>query len=160
MGKETSSVVKVRFSDCDPIGHLNNVKYLEYMLNAREDHVEEYYGFTYEQYIRKTGCTWIAVQNEIAYLKEVRANTQVEISSKIILIEDRISKVEILMKSLDGKITHAVLWMTVIYFNLKTRKSEIQPEGTLKLFSRFMEEVEQTNFQDRAAFLRKKNKKI
>ena len=52
MEKEVSSVVKIRFSDCDPIGHLNNVKYLEYMLNAREDHVEEFYGFTYEDYFR------------------------------------------------------------------------------------------------------------
>ena len=51
---EISSLVKVRFSDCDPIGHLNNVKYIEYMLNAREDHVESFYGFTYEDYIKKT----------------------------------------------------------------------------------------------------------
>ena len=33
MNKEVSTTVKIRFSDCDPIGHLNNVKYLEYMLN-------------------------------------------------------------------------------------------------------------------------------
>lgn len=43
MEKEFSSTVKIRFADCDPIGHLNNVKYLEYMLNAREDHVEQNY---------------------------------------------------------------------------------------------------------------------
>lgn len=44
MEKEVSTTVKVRFSDCDPIGHLNNVKYLEYMFNAREDHVETFMG--------------------------------------------------------------------------------------------------------------------
>ena len=159
MGKETTSVVKVRFSDCDPIGHLNNVKYLEYMLNAREDHVEEHYGFTYEQYIKKTGCTWIAIQNEIAYLKEVRANTQVEISSKIIQIDGRVSKVEILMNSIDGSTTHAVLWMTVIYFNMKTRKSEVHPEGTVSLFQKFLVDVPQQTFQERATFLRQQNKK-
>ena len=53
MIKEIATTVKIRFSDCDPIGHLNNVKYLEYMLNAREDHVEEFYGFTYEQYLKR-----------------------------------------------------------------------------------------------------------
>ena len=103
MEKEVSSVVKIRFSDCDPIGHLNNVKYLEYMLNAREDHVEEFYGFTYEDYFRRTGCTWVAVQNEIAYLKEVKANTKVIISSKTIEMSDRVSKVEILMKDENEK---------------------------------------------------------
>lgn len=158
MEKELSSVVKVRFSDCDPIGHLNNVKYLEYMLNAREDHVEKGYGFTYEEYTRKTGCTWITVQNEIAYLKEVRYNAKVIITSKTIEIGDRLSKVEIIMKSEDGKTIHSVLWLTVIYFDLKTRKSLPHPEDTKKLFTRFLTELPEKDFQSRVLALRKLNK--
>lgn len=152
-------MVKVRFSDCDPIGHLNNVKYLEYMLNAREDHVESFYGFTYEEYTKRTGCTWIAIQNEIAYLKEVRYNSKVQISSKTIEIGDRISKVEILMKSEDGKTIHAVLWITVIYFNMKTRRSEVQPEETKDLFRNFLVNLDQKDFKSRTEFFRKQNKK-
>ncbi len=158
MEKELSSTAKVRFSDCDPIGHLNNAKYLEYMLNAREDHVEAGYGFTYEEYTRKTGCTWITIQNEIAYLKEVRYNAKVIISSKTIEIGDRISKVEILMKSEDGKTIHSILWLTIIYFNMKTRKSELQPKETTELFRKFLVNLEQKDFQSRAAYLRKQNK--
>lgn len=158
MEKEISTVVKVRFSDCDPIGHLNNVKYLEYMLNAREDHVEQFYGFTYEEYTRRTGCTWIAIQNEIAYLKEVRYNSKVAISSKTIELSDRISKVEILMKSEDEQTIYAVLWITVIYFNLKTRKSESQPAELLEQFGHLLVDLEQKTFQNRAEFLRRQNK--
>lgn len=158
MEKEISTVVKVRFSDCDPIGHLNNVKYLEYMLNAREDHVEQFYGFTYEEYTRRTGCTWIAIQNEIAYLKEVRYNSKVVISSKTIELSDRISKVEILMKSEDEQTIYAVLWITVIYFNLKTRKSESQPAELLEQFGHLLVDLEQKTFQSRAEFLRRQNK--
>ena len=153
-------MVKVRFSDCDPIGHLNNVKYLEYMLNAREDHVEQFYGFTYEEYTRKTGCTWIAIQNEIAYLQEVRYNSRVVISSKTIEIQDRISKVEILMKSEDGNKIFAVLWITVIYFNMKTRKSEVQPPETIQLFNKYLVSLEQKDFQSRVEFLRRQNKSL
>lgn len=159
MEKEKSTIVKVRFSDCDPIGHLNNVKYLEYMLNAREDHVEMFYGFTYEEYMRNTGCTWIAIQNEIAYLKEVRYNTNVVISSKTIEISDRISKVEILMKSEDGQTVYAVLWITVIYFNMKTRKSESMPEDTMKLFQEYLVDLEQKDFASRTLYFRKENRK-
>ena len=158
MEKELSSLARVRFSDCDPIGHLNNVKYLEYMLNAREDHVESGYGFTYEGYTRKTGCTWITVQNEIAYLKEVRYNAKVIISSKTIEIGDRLSKVEILMKSEDGKIIHSILWLTVIYFDMKTRASVSQPEETKDLFRKFLITLEEKDFQSRASFFRKQNK--
>ena len=159
MQKEISNLSRIRFSDCDPIGHLNNVKYLDYMLNAREDHVESGYGFTYEEYTRKTGCTWITIQNEIAYLKEVRYNARVMISSKTIEVGDRISKVEILMKSEDGETIHAVLWLTVIYFNMKTRKSDVHPEDTKRLFERFLVNLEEKDFKERTLALRKQNKK-
>lgn len=158
MTQEIATEAKIRFGDCDPIGHLNNVKYLEYMLNAREDHVEMFYGFSYDEYIKKTGCTWITVQNEIAYLKEVRANTRVLISSKTIDIKDRVSKVEILMKSLDGQQIYAVLWITVIYFNLKTRTSEAQPEEIKELFYKFLVNLDEKDFASRVAALRKQNK--
>ncbi len=159
MEKELKSLARIRFGDCDPIGHLNNVKYLEYMLNAREDHVEDTYGFTYEQYTKKTGCTWVSIQNEIAYLREVRYNSKVVITSKLIDIQDRISKVEILMKSEDESTIHAVLWMTVIYFNMKTRSSAIHPEETLELFKPTLANLEEKDFAERAKKLRQLNKK-
>ncbi|MEC5395668.1 acyl-CoA thioesterase [Bergeyella sp. RCAD1439] len=158
MEKEIWTTTKVRFSDCDPIGHLNNVKYLEYMLNAREDHVEQFYGFTYEEYMRKTGCTWIAVQNEIAYLREVRYNSTVAISSKTIELNDRTAKVEILMTSEDRQTVHAVLWITVVYFNVKTRKAELHPEDTMALYRKFLVDLPQKDFQSRSMVLRKQNK--
>ena len=158
MQKEISTVVKVRFSDCDPIGHLNNVKYLEYMLNAREDHVENGYGFTYEEYTRKTGCTWITIQNEIAYLKEIRYNAKVQITSKTIEVGDRLSKVEILMKDENEKEVFAVLWITVIYFNMKTRKSEALPPETKELFSQYLVEIPHQEFKDRVQYFRLLNK--
>lgn len=159
MGKEVSKTVKIRFIDCDPLGHLNNVRYLDYMLNAREDHVEDFYGFTYEDYTKKTGCTWVTIQNEIAYLKEVRYNTIVAITSKTIEIQDRTSKVELLMKSEDGKTIYAVFWLSVIYFNVKTRRSEVQPQELVNLFSKYHVELEQKDFQSRVKFLRSQNAK-
>ncbi|CAA7195306.1 hypothetical protein CHRY9293_01524 [Chryseobacterium potabilaquae] len=129
------------------------------MFNAREDHVETFYGFTYEEYTKKTGCTWIAIQNEIAYLKEVRYNTQVIISSKTIEIEDRTSKIEIIMMSLDRKVVHAVLWVTIIYFNLKNRKSAVHPPEVKDLFHQFYVDLEQKDFKSRVKFLRSQNAK-
>ncbi|MCG2792849.1 MAG: acyl-CoA thioesterase [Weeksellaceae bacterium] len=157
MEKEFSSKVKIRFSDCDPIGHLNNVKYLEYMLHAREDHVEQNYGFTYEQYLEKTGSIWITINNEIAYLKEVRYNSTVEITSKTIFVNDLTVVVELLMKDEKGRI-NAVFWLTVIYFNMKNRKAEKMPESILSQFAHFVVEIEQKTFKERVGFFRSQNK--
>ncbi|UQB67602.1 acyl-CoA thioesterase [Epilithonimonas zeae] len=157
MEKEFSSTFKIRFADCDPIGHLNNVKYLEYMLNAREDHVEQNYGFTYEQYTRETGCTWVTIQNEIAYLKEVRYNSTVEITSKTIAVNNMTLVVELLMKDQNG-IVHAVFWLTVIYFNMKTRKAEMMSDESLEKFSKFLVEIDHKTFKERVGYLRLQNK--
>ena len=43
--KEPESRVIVRFQDCDPFGHLNNSRYLDYLINARKDHLVAAYGF-------------------------------------------------------------------------------------------------------------------
>lgn len=158
MKNELKSQMKIRFSDCDPMGHLNNVKYLEYMLNAREDHVEQVYGFTYEEYIKQFGCYWVTIQHEIAYLKEVRANSKVVITSRTIDSNDRISKIEILMMNEEETVVHAVLWMTLIYFNMKTRRSEPVPEETKAIFTKNMESLEQKDFNKRVSFFRIKNK--
>lgn len=157
MEKEFSSTVKIRFADCDPIGHLNNVKYLEYMLNAREDHVEQNYGFTYEQYTRETGCTWVTIQNEIAYLKEVRYNSTVNITSKTIKVDDITAVVELLMTDENGKI-NAVFWLTVIYFNMKTRRAEKMPDETLEKFEHFLVEIDHKTFKERVTFFRNQNR--
>ncbi|MBW8361703.1 MAG: acyl-CoA thioesterase [Kaistella sp.] len=152
----TSSKVKIRFIDCDPIGHLNNSKYLDYMLNAREDHVDEHYEINYAELVKESGCTLIAIQNEIAYLKEVKYNEVLTVSSKIIEIQGRTAKIEIIME--DEKKIRAVLWCTVIYFNLKTRASENIPPKYLDIFKRFLIEIPEKDFQSRVLTLRKHNK--
>ena len=159
MLKEITTKAKIRFADCDPIGHLNNVKYLDYMLNAREDHVEQQFGFSYEEYSRQTGCTWIAIQNEIAYLQELRFNTLVNITSSLVELTDRISKVEIRMTSENGEITHAVLWVSAIYFDMKSRKSLILPLETKNLFQSNLVSLPELLFSERVSFFRNENKK-
>ncbi|SHI64908.1 acyl-CoA thioester hydrolase [Cruoricaptor ignavus] len=159
MSREISSLTKVRFWHCDPLGHLNNVRYLEYMLNAREDHFEQAYGFTYEEHIGDTGCTWVTVKSQIAYLREVRSNEMVAITSKTISTDERTSTVEILMTSADGSVTHCLLWITTIYFNLQTRKAVEMPESLLQTVRETIAQVEQTDFDERAKYLRHQNKK-
>ena len=40
-----SSTAVIRFQDCDPYAHLNNGRYLDYFMNAREDQLLKMYGF-------------------------------------------------------------------------------------------------------------------
>lgn len=156
--REITTQAKIRFSDCDPIGHLNNVRYLDYMLHAREDHVAESFGFTYQDYVKKTGSTWVAIENQIAYLKEVRPNVVVNISSKIIAVGDRTTKVELLMKDVSNQVVHSVLWITAIYFNMKERKSMLHTPDILKFLNSYLVEIPEKTFEERVENLRLQNR--
>lgn len=158
MPTETTSTAKIRFNDCDPLGHLNNARYIDYMLNAREDHVEENYSVSYQEMVAKTGCTFVTVMNEIAYLKEVRYGQTVEIASKIIELTGRTCKVEILMKHIATGQILAVMWTNVIWFDLKTRKSVPIPTEFNGIFQEFIFDVDQKEFKERADYLRRQNR--
>ena len=45
MQKAFESEALIRFPDCDPFNHLNNAHYLDYFINAREDHLMNGMGF-------------------------------------------------------------------------------------------------------------------
>ena len=62
------------------------------------------------------------------------------------------------MKDLDTEKIYAVLWCTLIHFNLKSRKSEIMGEDIIQTNQKFLTKVEQSDFQSRANYLRTLNK--
>ncbi len=62
------------------------------------------------------------------------------------------------MKSEDGSIIHAVLWLTVIYFNMRTRKSEMVSAEIKNRFEEYLVKLDQKDFQSRVNFLRSQNK--
>ncbi len=152
--KELSSVYKIRFIDCDPLGHLRNSKYIDYMLNAREDHFEIQSPFNYAELTKKTNCAWVVVKNEIAYIKEVRMNESVSISSKLIQIDHRTAKIEMIMTNLKNNKISSVLWCTVINFNLITRKSEDYAPFITDIFKDFVIPIDSDNFDERVDFLK------
>lgn len=158
--KEPESKYRVRFADCDPIGHLSNLRYFDYMLNAREDHCLENYQLDNFEQSKKNGCLWVVLQNQIAYIKEVRYNKDIIITSKIIKYTDRTNTIEVLMLNKDKTLIHAALWVTFIYFNLTTRKSEIQPQNFMDLFQEICVNIPENLFEERVESLRKQNKKI
>ena len=66
--KEVESQTLVRFPDCDPFNHLNNSKYIDYIINAREDQLLKYYDIDIHKMVKETGLTWVVAQNNISYL--------------------------------------------------------------------------------------------
>lgn len=64
------------------------------------------------------------------------------------------------MKNPKTGLVNAVLWTTVIFFNLTTRKTIVLPEHLQELFTKFLVEIPHKEFKERVIFLRNQNKNL
>src|SRR6188768_1364421 len=83
------STAIIRFQDCDPYAHLNNGRYLDYFMNAREDQLVKEYDFNIYEYSRTTGLGWVVTQNQISYLRPALLMEEVTVESQLIEIKGK-----------------------------------------------------------------------
>ncbi len=127
--KYPKSAVVVRFQDCDPFGHLNNARYLDYFINAREDHLARCYGLDIYERQRRTHENWVVASHRIAYLLPVRFREEVVIQTCLVTYTKNSLWMEGAMLSQDESHLKAVLWTRFRYFSFKTGKAaEHSPE--------------------------------
>jgi acyl-CoA thioester hydrolase len=60
--------VRVRFHECDPLGHVNNAVYLHYLEQAAIDHAAAA-GWPQERLEAEVGAVFMAARHEIDYLR-------------------------------------------------------------------------------------------
>jgi len=124
MVKTPKSKDKIRFTDCDMFGHLNNSRYLDYLINAREDHLKDFYNFDFNQYYRND-LAWVIGSHEIVYIKPALYNEIVIIQSSLINVDVDMLHVETVMMNEKENQIKAIMWSKLIPINLKTgRKVE------------------------------------
>jgi YbgC/YbaW family acyl-CoA thioester hydrolase len=125
MEKAPVSFYKVRFNDCDPLGHLNNSKYIDYFLNAREDHLKDSYGIDLKEWVAQ-GNIFVVSGHEIRYVRPVTYNEIVSIRSALIGWGETWLLVEMLMYDADNQLK-AILWTNFTRINARTGRKEVHP---------------------------------
>jgi len=126
MEKTPISSYVIRFNDCDPLGHLNNARYLDYFLNAREDHLRDHYGIDLREWASR-GIGFVVSHHEIRYLRPVLYNDRVAIESALIGWGDTWLLVEMLMYDSDRRQLKAILWTTFTRIDPRTGKRVSHP---------------------------------
>lgn len=131
--KHPKSQVVVRFQDCDAFGHLNNARYIDYFLNARDDHLRDYYRFDLAQHARTHRSNWVVTQHQIAYLRPASPGETVTIQTGLIHATDSALKVEGLMFDEAEQTLKAVLWTTFRYVDLSSGRPSRHPDEVATL---------------------------
>ena len=156
--KELESQVKVRFPDCDPFNHLNNSKYIDYIINAREDQLLHHYDFDVYKMALETGNTWVVGQTQIAYLASAELMETVTIQSSLISFNERSLLFEAKMFNENKTQLKALLWSKLAHYSLSSRKSQEHSAELMQLFAKVQLPLENTaSFEERVKFLKQLN---
>lgn len=154
MNRNPSSMERIRFPDCDPFGHLNNAKYLTYFVNAREDHIRDYYGFDAYEHAQKTKRGWVVRGAGLAYSIPALNNDLVRISTQLAGLGSGTLKVEGVMESEKG--IHSISRVELTYVDLATGRP-VRHEGDLQeLFENLLAALpEEEDLESRLRALRR-----
>jgi acyl-CoA thioester hydrolase len=118
---ELTSTYTIRFNDCDPLGHLNNARYIDYLLNAREDHLKEFYNVTLPEFHRQ-GLAWVVRKHEIQYVRPAFYTEQVTIISRLVELTQMHLVVEMLMVDQKQQSLKAIMWSNFTCIDPQTGK--------------------------------------
>jgi acyl-CoA thioester hydrolase len=132
--KELESTAYIRFQDCDPFQHLNNARYVDYFMNAREDQLAKFYNFHIFEVARQTGQGWVVSKSQLAYLAPAIMQEQVLIRTHLIQMTDTVLVVEGLMFDEDARRLKSVAWIEFTFISLQTGRTTKQPDASITLF--------------------------
>lgn len=130
MEKTPSSFYTIRFNDCDPFGHLNNSKYIDYFLNAREDHLKDAYGIDLKEWASQ-GIAFVVSQHEIRYLRPANYNDIVCIQTSLIGAGESWLLVEMCMFDQEQQQLKAIIWSKFTSIDIRTGRRENLPAVVL-----------------------------
>ena len=128
------SYYTVRFNDCDPYRHLNNGRYIDYFLNAREDHLRAHYAMDLAQFIRNNEG-WVVASHAIQYTRPAAYNERVCILSGLIGAGTEHLMVEMLMLDEQQKQLKAILHTRFVPIDLETGRKRAHPPEFLAFLS-------------------------
>jgi acyl-CoA thioester hydrolase len=148
--KVIESKAKIRFPDCDPFNHLNNAKYIDYMINAREDQLLEHYGFDLCKLACEKGLGWVTAQTQISYIKPALLMDIVTIQTRVLSVTDKTVLLEALMWNENKSAVKAIMWMKLVHYNLWQRKSHPHSADLMDFFQQLTAPIPAVmTFEDR-----------
>jgi YbgC/YbaW family acyl-CoA thioester hydrolase len=155
LSKIWESKVIIRFPDCDPFNHLNNARYIDYFINAREDHIIANLNFNIYHYATQSGLAWVVSKNQIAYLRPAFLMETVVIDSCLLQVSDKEVLVEMKMWNERKDKIKSVLWSNFVHVNMKTQRPENHSKELMEVFLPFENPLPTaTGFDERVEHLK------
>ena len=154
MNLAPESLHTIRFGDCDAFGHLNNARYFDCFINARNDHVLDTYHIDLPAYAQQ-GLSWVISGHEIVYLRPAKYNERVRIRSTLLALDKERVWLELAMMNAERTHLKALLWTRWVPVDVKTGRQREHPADFMDFFLRTVwpEDLSGMSLQERATQL-------
>ena len=156
--KILQSTYQVRFQDSDPFRHLNNARYLDYFVNAREDQFEANFGIKTGELAFKEYLGWVVTSNLVSYLIPANVNEDILIESQVLDFGKKHLFIEMRMWDLDKNHLKALNWVKLVHFDIKTGRPKSHNEEFMTIFKSIVSPIDTTDFDIRTAYFSSINK--
>lgn len=150
---ESKSVV--HYHDCDPFNHLNNSRYIDYIVAARTEQLYKNYGVNTAELAKNQGIGWVAAQTQISYIFPASWMETVTIESRLIQFSEFSLLVEAFMWDEHKTKLKCVMWAKLVHFSIKSQKSSKHSEDLMRLFTAIHNPIENiSTFDNRVKSLK------
>jgi YbgC/YbaW family acyl-CoA thioester hydrolase len=113
---------KVRPDDIDMFNHVHNSIYLDYVLDARYEQMEIYYGMSMEKFL-ELGYGWVVKSVQLHYKRPLKLGDKFSVTTGIISVNNKGCKVTFEIKNLKNNKTSTDGWFDFVMIDLKTGRS-------------------------------------
>jgi acyl-CoA thioester hydrolase len=157
--KILESQVRIQYHDCDPFNHLNNSRYIDYIMGARTEQLLAEYGFNASELAISHESGWVAAHTQISYFLPASWMELVTIESRLLHFSEHSVLVEGCMWDAQKTRLKAVLWAKLVHFNVKAQSSTKHIPEHIALFNQIVYPHEGiTTFEERLAGLKNKTR--
>ncbi|MBS0647554.1 MAG: acyl-CoA thioesterase [Verrucomicrobia bacterium] len=152
------SKVRIQYQDCDPFNHLNNSKYIDYIVAARTEQLLDNYDFNTAEIAKQQGIGWVAAQTQISYLYPAIWFETVLIETKLISFSESSLLLEAIMLNENKTHIKAIMWAKLVHFNIKAQRSFKHSEELMNFFGQIHYPIENNStFEERVKILKQIN---
>ncbi|MFZ5973296.1 MAG: acyl-CoA thioesterase [Bacteroidota bacterium] len=156
--KIVESKMKIRFHDCDPFNHLNNSRYVDYIMAARGDQLLENYNFDIYKLAQERGVGWVMGQLQISYLLPARLMEEVIIETQLLSYSEKVLHMEGFMWNKDRTSLKSMMWAKLVHYNLKHQRSHEHDDDLMSFFGEIVNPLPiKTSFEERVQSIKTKS---
>ena len=124
---------RVRPDDIDMFQHVHNSRYFDYVLAARYEQMERFYGMSMEKFIER-GFGWVVSKVYMDYKRPLLLGDLFSVRTGIESINEKGCRVQFVITSKKTKKRICEGWFEYVMIDLKTGRSQKIPQDVIDLY--------------------------